>query len=123
MWKLKKFSKKIAFIDDSKNYYYEDLENYCNIIKKKLTKNKSLILILSQNTIGAVVGYLSFISLKKVPIILDCDAKLVAFKTIIKNYEPDYIWMPVEKKINFFHNNYKPIFKLLKFKLLKKKKI
>ena len=123
MWKLKKYSKKVAFIDNEKPYYYRDLIYFCNQFKKKLSKQKNLILILSDNTIGALVGYISFIKLKKVPIILDGDTNLNILKKNINNYDPEYVWISKEKKGQFFLNNYQLIMEILNFKLLKKKKI
>ena len=122
MWKLKKYSKKIAFIDNEKPYYYKDLIYFCNQFKKKLSKQKNLVLILSDNTIGALVGYISFIKLKKVPIILDRDTNLNILKKNINNYDPEYVWISKEKKDRFFLNNYQLIMEILNFKLLKKKK-
>lgn len=121
MWNLKKFSKHVAVVDNYKDYYYKDLIKFCHEIKKKISKKKSLILILSENTIGSLAGYIAFIQLKKVPIVLNRETKSDDLKKIIKYYMPEYIWIPENKKNTYIYDNYIKVFKLLNFYLFKKK--
>ena len=121
MWNLKKFSNNTAIIDLNKEYSYKDLIIYSNLINKKLSKKKNLILLLTENTIGSLLGYISFIIKKDVPILIDSEIKSKKLEKIINSYEPEYVWMPLHKKSRYISAKYRLIFIQLNYSLFKKK--
>ncbi len=99
MWDFDKFKSNIAFIEDSGNKitYYELDE-----MQKEFFNNvneRDLMFILSENSIGSLIGYCSCIQNKVVPLMLDAEIKDEYLERLIDLYKPDYIWMPEEKNI------------------------
>jgi len=82
MLRLEKFKNNIALIDTNKIYTYGNLLEFTKKINKNLLKKKNLVFILSENSIGSVVGYLTFILNKHVPLVLDKNIKKIAIKKL-----------------------------------------
>lgn len=109
MWNFKKFKNYVALADGNEEVLYKDLDYYSKIIGKKLVKN-TLTLILTDNSIDAVICYVSLLK-KRFPIlILDHKISQKYLKNIIRLYKPKNICLPrnnlafkVEKffKLNF----------------------
>jgi acyl-CoA synthetase (AMP-forming)/AMP-acid ligase II len=118
MLRLEKFKNNIALIDTNKIYTYGNLLEFTKKINKNLLKKKNLVFILSENSIGSVVGYLTFILNKHVPLVLDKNIKKIAIKKLLSLYNPDYIWTPAKKK-KLFSKNFKTKFCILGYFLLK----
>ena len=96
---LATFSENVAVISiDSKQYKYKELLEHTQEIAKKL-EPRSLVFCLSQNSIGSLVGYLSFITNNVVPIMLDSSLDHELLDNLIITYKPEYIWLP-EKNTN-----------------------
>ena len=95
---FKKFKKKIAITDDcNQNLSYQDLITAANDIGKKI-KKRSLILMISENSIGSILAYI-FCILKKHPVlIVDTKTPSKKIKNIINNYNPKFIFC---SKINY----------------------
>lgn len=95
---FKKFKKKIAITDDyNQNLSYQDLITAANDIGKKI-KKRSLILVISENSIGSILAYI-FCILKKHPVlIVDAKTPPKKIKNIINNYNPKFIFC---SKINY----------------------
>ena len=122
MWNFKKFSSKIAFIDENRSYSYKQLDIDTDKIIKKLSKKKNLVFILCQNSIGSIIAYISSIKKKNVPFFIDNEIKFNQLNLLLKNYDPKYIWVPKNK--NFFKNSSNYIFKyqIYNYHLFEKKK-
>ena len=119
MWNFKKFKKNIAFIDSDKEYTYNNLLSLSSQINKKLIKKKNLIFILSDNSIGSVIGYVAFILNFHVPFVADSNINKHQLYKLIKLYNPDYIWSPTKKKLSLA--NFKLFYSILGYSLFKKK--
>ena len=96
---LATFSENVAVVsNDGNQYKYKELLERTQEIAKKL-KPRSLVFCLAQNSIGSLVGYLSFITNNVVPIMLDSSLDKELLDNLIITYKPEYIWMP-EKNTN-----------------------
>lgn len=93
-----KFKNNTAIIDKehSKLSYKEVLEKL-NEIKKKVRK-RSLILIISENTLGSLLSYIFCILNNHVGIIINSKTSLKNITKIFKNYQPNYIFLSKKKK-------------------------
>lgn len=117
MWNFN--SKNIAFIensDDHKSISYNELE----IEAKKLYEvidERCLVFSLCKNTIGALIGYTSFISNKVVPLLLGSDISEEMLLNLIEIYSPNFIWLPENSEFDF--NKYKVVYSAFGYILLK----
>ena len=128
---LKKFNNKIALIGlDEKKYSYKKILKNAEHIDSKVA-NGSLIVMIADNDVAPITGYISFIRSNNVTILLDKSFKIEYIQKIISKYKPNYLFGPSEYfdkliKINpvlsfrdykLFKTNYK------KHKKIKKKKL
>ena len=128
---LKKFNNKIALIGlDEKKYSYKEILKTADQIDSKI-ENRSLIVMIADNDVAPITGYISFIRSNNVTILLDKSFKIEYIQKIISKYEPNYLFGPPKYfgkliKINavlslrnykLFKTNYK------NHKKIKKKKI
>jgi long-chain acyl-CoA synthetase len=98
IWNFNQFKDKTALISDTgKILSYCQLLEAMVLINKKLL-DRSLIICLCNNTIGSVVGYLSFLNNNHVPIILDFETNLKYIEDQIIKWKPAFLWLPKEKK-------------------------
>ena len=105
--------------------YKEVLINTYNI--KKRIRKRSLILIISENSIGSLIAYVFCIIHNHVGIIINAKTNKDNIFKVFKNYQPDYVFLPEKmqsilkskciRKFNFFAYN------LMKNKVYKKKKL
>lgn len=114
---IKTFKDRIAVItDDGSVHSYDDLIVFSEEVNKIIPK-RSLVFCLSRNTIGSLCGYLSFISNKIVPVMLDSTLDKDLLRELIKLYKPEYVWLPESRKIEF--KNDTVIFSKYDYSLLK----
>lgn len=93
-----KFKENIALIDNKNTKIsYKEILNQSNKIKKKI-KKRSLILIISENSIGSLLSYIFCILDNHVAIIIDSKTKKKNIIKIFKKYNPNYIFV---SKSNF----------------------
>ena len=129
---LKKFNNKIALIGlDEKKYSYKEILKKVEYIDSKI-ENESLIVMIANNDVASIIGYISFIRSNNVTILLDKSFKIEYIQKIISKYEPNYLFGPPEYfgkliKINavlslrnykLFKTNYKNHKKIKKKNLL-----
>jgi len=115
---FKKFKNSIAIIDkEHSDLSYKQVLKKTDEIKKKIEK-RSLILIISENSIGSLLAYIFCIINNHVGIIVNSKtAKNDIFK-IFKNYQPNYIFL--SKKIkSMFKKNYSEKYSFLDQSLMK----
>ena len=122
-----KYKNNIAIID--KEYFdlsYKQVLTETNKIKKKI-KDKSLILIVSENSLGSLLAYIFCIINNHVGIIIDSKTTNQNIVKIFKNYQPNFVFLSKKtksslkkicsEKYSFFDQS------LLKNKINKKKKL
>lgn len=108
---------RIAVItDNGSSYTYGDINTFTETIRN-LIQHRSLLFCLSQNTVGSLFGYISFLLNSIVPVMLDSSINGDFLETLINNYRPQYIWLPNDRVNEFV--NYKVIFSKYNYSLVK----
>lgn len=92
----KKSRDKVAVVDDSKlSITYGEICDYVCDFKSHLPK-RALTFILAENTIGSLLGYISMLSNRIVPLILSRNTDKGLYDNLYNMYHPAYIWAPKE---------------------------
>lgn len=96
----KKNKTSIAIIDDNGTSvsYGEICEVACRF--KEAVSHRTLIFILAENNIGALVGYTSCLIDHIVPLIISTRTDRSLFDDLFNRYCPEYIWMPQNAEFN-----------------------
>ena len=95
---FKKYKNKIAIIDQEySNLSFQEVLKETDKIKKKI-KNKSLILIVAENSIGSLLAYIFCIINNQVAIIIDSKTTKQNILKIFKNYQPNFVFLSKKKK-------------------------
>ena len=93
-----KYNKNTAIIDkEYSNLSYKQVLTETNKIKKKI-KNKSLILIVSENSLGTLLAYIFCIINNHVGIIIDSKTTNQNIVKIFKNYQPNFVFLSKKTK-------------------------
>ena len=91
---LKKFNNKIALICfDEKKYSYKEILKTTEQIDSKI-ENRSLIVMIADNDVASIMGYVSFIRSNNVTILLDKSFKIEYIQKIISKYKPNNLFGP-----------------------------
>lgn len=110
------FNDDIAIIDDkNKSYSYGDIYLKINLLKNHLSPG--LVFCFCKNTIGSIVGYLTFIENNIVPVMIDVEKDNETIDKLIEIYNPNYLWVPVEIS-EFYSNRGKNLFTILGYSLI-----
>lgn len=94
--KIEQFKDKTALIESN-----GDKVTYADIVKtsdefKAKTEGRALAFVLCTNTIGSIVGYLSFMRNRIVPTMLDAKIDAGLLSDLVNEYRPQYIYMPAD---------------------------
>lgn len=97
IWDLEKYGDHTALISDSgESLSYGELKNegerLCEVIS-----GRCLVFSLCKNSIGSVLGYVSFLNHRIVPVLLNGELENGMLVGLLKKYEPSYLWLPDEK--------------------------
>jgi len=96
MWDLLKHKNSIAITDElGPQITYGELAEYGEEIYQA-AKGRCLVVALCRNTIGSVIGYVSFINNGIVPIMLNLHLEKELRQKLFDTYRPKYIWAPTE---------------------------
>lgn len=115
--KLSNFKNKKAVItENNKNITYSELCVHCDELVRYV-KKRCLVVLLSSNTIGSLVGYIGFLNNNIVPLMLDSKIDNSLLQNFLYLYKPDYIYLPSEMTEKF--TNLKNIYSNLNYSLLK----
>lgn len=108
---------RIAIItDNGEQFSYGDISHFSGTIQQVI-KNRCLVFCLSGNTVGSVMGYVSFLSSSIVPVMLDAKINNGFLKSLINDYRPQYLWMPYGRLNEF--EGYKVVFSKHNYTLVK----
>ena len=92
-----KDKQKVAVIDDSgRSLTYGEIYAFSVEFAKYLPQ-RSLIFILSENKIGALLGYTASLSNRIVPLIISVSTEEGLYSHLYELYQPEYLWMPQTK--------------------------
>lgn len=93
----KKENGKIAAVDDSgQSVTYGEICNFSEVFGRQLPQ-RSLIFILSENKLGALLGYTAALSNHVVPLILSAATDDGLYEQLYEQYQPEYLWMSYDK--------------------------
>ncbi|MBO7635473.1 MAG: AMP-binding protein [Paludibacteraceae bacterium] len=99
---------KIAAIDDSgASVTYGDICDFSKEFARHLSK-RTLIFILSENSIGSLLGYTASLTNRIVPLIISAAIDKGLYGHLYDLYQPEYLWLPqanVENKDFVFSSN------------------
>lgn len=87
---------KVAVIDDSKaTMTYGEICDYVDEFKAHLPE-RTLTFILAENSIGSLLGYLSMLGNRIVPLVLSRNTDKSLYENLYQTYQPVYLWAPKE---------------------------
>lgn len=90
----KKNRKDIAVIDDNGlSMSYGDICDFSSVFAQYIPKRK-LIFIFAENTIGSLLGYLSSMINRIVPLIISAKSDFDLYTNLMDKYMPEYLWVP-----------------------------
>ncbi len=69
----------------------------------KVIGNRTLVISLCRNTIGSMVGYVSFINHGIVPLLMTDATEQSLLERLIHIYRPEYLWLPAGNSSDFPH--------------------
>jgi long-chain acyl-CoA synthetase len=79
--------------DDNKKITYEELLFFADDLYSIINR-RCLIFILCENSLGSLIGYVSFLRNGIVPLMLDKNININLLMNLINIYKPDYIYAP-----------------------------
>lgn len=116
MWDTERYSNNIAVIEENGNQVtYAELENYNKDLAACIQK-RCLVFNICTNNLGSLVGYLSFLKNKIVPLMISNDLDKGILIELISKYKPAYIYAPVEFELP---DQYEVVYSRLDYSLLK----
>lgn len=112
----KKEKSSIAVIDDSAEFLsYGELCSFGDEFFYTIGK-RTLIFILSENSLGSVAGYVASLSGRIVPLLISSNIDRGLLINLIHIYRPEYLWVPLRLSSEF---NYQTILSKYNYVLLK----
>lgn len=91
---LLSFSNNIGVISEQgKRHKYSDIYNFSNLIYSKIN-HRCLVFCLCKNHFESLCGYISFVSNRVVPLLLDDSLDKELLMNLVNNYRPEYLWIP-----------------------------
>lgn len=95
----RKERQRIAAIDDSgRSVNYGDICDFSKEFAMHLPQ-RSLILLLSENCIGSLLGYTAALSNHIVPLIISAATEEGLYNQLYDLYQPEYLWLPQSKAV------------------------
>jgi long-chain acyl-CoA synthetase len=92
---------RIAVITDAGVHLtYGEISSFSKSINEFIPY-RCLVFCLSQNTLGSLCGYLSFISNAIVPVMIDSGMNRRFLEELIDAYKPEYLWLPNDRVHEF----------------------
>jgi acyl-CoA synthetase (AMP-forming)/AMP-acid ligase II len=94
---ISKSNNQLALITDSdERLTYKDLSSLSDELYAKINK-RCLVFCLCQNSIPSLVGYVSFVNNKVVPLLIYAALNAAFLKNLITEYCPEFLWLPTER--------------------------
>lgn len=101
MWDLEMYSSNVALLDEFGNSLtYKKLNQQCLDIYKSIGE-RCLVFSLCTNTIGSVIGYISFLNHGIVPVMLNAYLERELLDSLLQTYCPSYLWIPKNQREDF----------------------
>lgn len=94
MWNFNEFSENIVLrSDDGTQLTYRELEEETGRLASAIGK-RCLVFSMCSNTEGSVIGYVSFIQNRIVPVLLNAHLDQELLEALLEKYNPAFLWMP-----------------------------
>lgn len=117
MWDLLRYENHTAIIDETgPSATYGEIEKAGKELSAA-TGGRCLVVSLCKNTIGSVVGYITFINNGVVPIMLNAHLEKDLLMFLLDLYAPGFIWLPTDQAGSF--DTWRPVYSLYDYTLLK----
>lgn len=101
MWNLEQFKEGIALSDEfGTNITYGEMCEEGNRIANSVGK-RCLVFSMCENSIGSVIGYVSFINNRIIPVLLNAHLERNLLNNLLEKYSPSYLWVPNSIAIEF----------------------
>lgn len=119
MWNFKKYANNTAIIDEHHSeVHYSEIDTVSREISD-IVGQRVLVASLCKNTIGSLIGYVSFISQKIVPMLLNANLEEELLHNLLNKYSPAYIWLPSEMVAENQFKEMKQVYSAYDYSLLK----
>ncbi len=105
-----------VILPNGNKFSYGDVQTYSNKINQKIN-GRCLVFCLSKNHIASLCGYLSFITNRVVPLLLDSSISREFIKQLIVTYKPEYLWIPSNRCNEFLEGE--KVYSFLDYTLIK----
>ena len=116
MWNLDKFKDNIAVIEENGNKItYSKFKQYTDDLTQNISK-RCLVFNMCKNEIGSLIGYIGFLNVNIVPLMLKADLEDELLYNLLETYKPSYIWLPSEQAKDY---NFDNVYENLNYTLLK----
>lgn len=117
MWNLEQFKDNIAVLDE-----YGNRLTYSQLIEEseKITSainGRCLVFSLCQNEIGSIIGYVSFMDARVVPVLINSHMEEELLRNLMDTYCPSFLWVP-EQQVSKFLNT-RVVYQAFHYVLLK----
>lgn len=97
MWNFNQFKDNVAVLTEAgEKISYSALASHIRDLQEKVQK-RSLVLQLCKNNFGSLLGYVTFLNNKSVPILLNDSLASETLQLFIDRYQPNYIYLPQDQ--------------------------
>lgn len=94
LWNFEEYAGRTAVLtEDGREYSYAELNRFCQKIALHI-KPHTLTVLLADNQLGSLAGYIACLSCDSVPILLPSEIEKSNLRDILTRYSPEYIWLP-----------------------------
>lgn len=119
MWDLERYAEHIAMIDDKGvQITYRDMAVVQQRIAEAI-RRRTLVVSLCRNSIGSVAGYVAFLNLQVVPIMLSANLEVSLMENLFTVYAPSFIWLPSDMVSDEFFSQMEVVCSAHDYSLLK----
>ncbi len=117
IWNLTKYTENLALRDEyGKELTFGKLDDDSTELYSAIN-HRCLVFNFCRNTIGSVLGYISFLNHGVVPVQLNTHLEEGLRKELIEKYAPEYLWLPSDMKDDF--REYELVYSAYDYILLK----
>ena len=95
---IERYKNKVAlFLNKNNKIFYKDILNISKEFQKKIT-DRSLTILISENCMESICGYLALLRSNSVIMMLDSSIKDADLNKLIKKFEPKYLFCSVKNE-------------------------
>lgn len=93
LWNFEKYAERTAVLTESgREYCYKELDQMSQKLAFHMI-SRTLTVLLADNDLGSLAGYITCLSCDSVPILLPAKIEIHKIQEILKRYSPEYIWL------------------------------